>query len=107
MITHFKKNKSKKLQSVKVKKQRFVSRGDGSDRKLLKYAPLLFFLGLNGGGSQFGLGVDQRMSSEKVVISPELSELVRECAGGDNRLCFAKNLQAGAVCLRECYDEIC
>ncbi len=47
------------------------------------------------------------MSSEKVVISPELSELVRECAGGDNRLCFAKNLQAGAVCLRECYDEIC
>lgn len=72
------------------------------DWKLLKYPPWLFFLGLNGDGSRTGLAWGERMSSEKIVISPELSELVRECAGGDNRLCLAKNLQAGAICLREC-----
>jgi hypothetical protein len=36
------------------------------------------------------------MSTEKVTISPELSEIVRECSGEPNRLCFEENLRVGA-----------
>jgi len=35
------------------------------------------------------------MSSEKVMISPELSEIVRECSGEPNRMCLEENLRVG------------
>lgn len=60
---------------------------------------LFCFLWSKYGGALHSVHVPAKlkMSSEKIVISPELSELVRECSGGENRLCFSSNLQAGVL----------